>query len=54
MYRTDWNEIKFFRRQILEHYPQLGWRQGWKSVWDDLARPQRISEEEAAASSLDD
>ena len=54
MYRTDWNELKPYRRQILELYPRFGEESCWKPVWDDLAGPRRISAEEAAESSLND
>ena len=54
MYRTDWNELKPHRRQILELYPGFGYLECWKPVWDDLATPQRISAEEATESSLND
>ena len=54
MYRTDWNELKHYRRQILELYPGFGEEICWRHVWDDLATPRRISAEEATESSLND
>ena len=54
MYRTEWNDVKSYRRQILELYPGFGDLECWKPVWDDLATPRRISAEEATESSLND
>ena len=54
MYRTDWNELEPYRRQILELYPGFGEESCWRHVWDDLETPRRISEVEAAESSLND
>ena len=54
MYRTDWNDLKVHRQQILELYPGFCTESWWKPVWDDLATPRRISAEESAESSLTD
>ena len=51
MYRTDWNDLKLHRGQILELYPSFGMEYCWKPVWEDLARPLRALAEGAAGSS---